>query len=183
MTLTQGHDYRIYFYSPGTQFNRAYQVGTGENIDQSPDNEINYLGNQSKYSQSSNAGTDWADFINRDIFYQFSVIAEGGHFTSGDFTSQTFDAGSQVAFNRVFWNATIPTDTELKFQVAINSDASTWNFVGPDGTSSTYFTPTSSPAIYLDNIVGRYLQYKAYFITTGGDLTPVLDNFSVNYSL
>lgn len=183
LTLIQGHDYRIYFYSPGTQFNRAYQVGTGENIDQSPDNEINYLGSQSKYSESSNAGADWSNYINRDIFYQFSVIAEGGHFMSGEYISKTFDAGSDVAFNRIFWSATIPDGTELKFQIATNSDLASWNFVGPDGTSSTYFTPSSTQSVNFANVVGRYFRYKAFFSTTDGGLTPILDSFSLNYSL
>jgi hypothetical protein len=183
LTLTQGHQYRLYFYSPGTAANRAYQVGTGENINQSPDNEINYLGANSIYSESSDAGGIWADFINRDIFYQFSVIAEGGHFTSGEYISKTFDAGSVVAFNRIFWTAEIPTGTELSFQIAVNSDSASWNFVGPDGTSSTYFTPTSTQAVDFSNIIGRYFRYKAFFITTNGELTPILDSFSLNYSL
>lgn len=183
LILTQGHQYRLYFYSPGTAANRAYQVGTGENINQSPDNDINYLGASSIYSESTNAGDAWTDFVNRDIFYQFSAIAEGGHFSSGEYISRTFDAGQDVAFNRVFWSSTILTGTELKFQIATNSDASTWIFVGPDGTSSTYFTPSSAQAINFTNILGRYFRYKAFFNTTNGDLTPILDNFSVNYSL
>lgn len=183
LTLTQGHQYRLYFYSPNTAANRAYQVGTGENVNQSPDNEINYLGISSIYSESANAGSNWTDMVNRDIFYQFSVIAEGGHFTSGEYISKTFDAGQSVAFNRIFWTATIPDGTELQFQLAVNSDSSTWNFVGPDGTSSTYFTPLSTQAVNFSNITGRYFRYKAFFVTTNGELTPILDNFSLNYSL
>lgn len=183
LTLTQNHQYRLYFYSPLTMENRAYQIGTGENLDQSPDNDINYLGLFSRYSQSADSGNNWQDYNNRDIFYQFSVIAEGGHFSYGEYTSATFDAESTVSFNRIFWNSQIPDGTELKLQIAINSDNASWNFVGPNGTNSTYFTVASSRAINLTNILGRYFKYKAYFSTSVGDLTPILDNFSVNYSL
>ncbi|EKD56482.1 MAG: hypothetical protein ACD_58C00172G0001, partial [uncultured bacterium] len=183
LTLTQGHQYRLYFYSPDTAANRSYQVGTGENINQSPDNDINYLGASSIYSESSDAGVAWTDFVNRDIFYQFSVIAEGGHFMNGEYISKTFDAGQEVAFNRIFWTATIPVGTELKFQIATNSDSASWNFVGPDGTSSTYFTPSSTQSVNFTNVLGRYFRYKAFFSTTDGGLTPILDSFSLNYSL
>lgn len=181
LTLTQGHQYRLYFYAPGTSHSKAYQVGTGENLDQSLDNSINYLGTTSRYSESTDAGNAWSDFNNKDIFYQFSVLADAGYFTTGTYISQTFDAGSNVAFNRVFWDAIIPDGTELKFQIAINSDNSSWNFVGPDGSSSSYFTPDSNKSIYLANISGQYFKYKAYFATSSGDITPVLESFSVNY--
>lgn len=183
LDLVHGHQYRLYFYSPGTAHNKAYQVGAGENLDQDLDNSINYLGTSSRYSESPDAGGSWTDHNNKDIFYQFSVLADTGYINSGVYISQTFDAGSAVAFNRVFWTSSIPAGTDLKFQVAVNSDGATWNFVGPDGTNSTYYTSDSSGAINFDNILGRYFKYKAYFATTDNNLTPVLDNFSLNYSL
>ena len=69
----------------------------------------------------------------------------------------------------------------LKFQLAAsNSAGGPWNYVGPDGTASTYFT-SSGTAIpsSLDN--NRYIRYKAYFSTNDTAITPQLDDITVNW--
>lgn len=103
----------------------------------------------------------------------------GSYETSGDFESQSFNAGNVVAFNYVDFSITEPVGTDMNFQIATNNDDSTWNFVGPDGTSGTYYE--SPGAIPLANVLGQYFRFKAFFTGDGSD-TPILEDFSVNYS-
>ncbi len=72
-------------------------------------------------------------------------------------------------------------ETEIKFQVRAGStDPPTGDFLGPDGSTSTYFitSPTS-----LENIAeNRYFQYRAYLSTEDNTITPVLHDVTINYT-
>ena len=99
--------------------------------------------------------------------------------TSGTFESGTFDAGANAAFNYITFTASQPAGTTLQLQIAANTDNTTWNFAGPDGTGSTYFT--AGAAIPPGAVDARYLRFKA-FLTGDGNATPVLSDVTVNYS-
>lgn len=99
---------------------------------------------------------------------------------SGDFTSATMDAGSVVGFNRIIWTEVNTANTTTKFQIATNSDNATWNYVGPDGTGSTYFTGGTG-IIPLNSVLGRYLRYKIFFTSTNTDI-PYVTDVTINYS-
>jgi hypothetical protein len=103
----------------------------------------------------------------------------GIYFVYGEYISSTFDAGSQVVFNRLSWQGSEPTGTNILFQIAVSDDGTTWNFVGPDGSSGSYYD--SSNAIPLSHTLGRYFKYKA-ILTGDGDFTPVVAEVTVNYS-
>jgi len=70
--------------------------------------------------------------------------------------------------------------TEIKFQVRNCSlaDCSDASFVGPDGTTSSYYTNLT----YI-NKTSRYFQYKVYFLTQSPNITPILYNVTIEYSL
>lgn len=110
------------------------------------------------------------------------TVVYSGYRPSGTFESSTFDAGMGGAgYNRLLYTKTVPGDSTLKLHVAANNTNSGWNYLGPDGTSSTYFT--SDNVIPLQAASGRYFRYKAYFTpTSNGQETPVLNDVSVNYS-
>ena len=99
--------------------------------------------------------------------------------TSGTFESSTFDAGANASLNYLTFTIDQPAGTNLKFQIAANSDNATWNYIGPDGTNSTYFTAAAS--IPLSAAGARYFRYKA-FLAGDGTATPVLSNVTLNYS-
>lgn len=139
-------------------------------------------------------------------------IIEGGpgangsdYHLTGTFVSQVFDAdtiatgSSSVAFNRISAGVTEPTAgtiVKLQFAAADPVDGSclsaTYSYVGPDGTSGTYFTSsdgtTISGALPLsDDGTGyenpsRCFRYKAEFITPDSTLTPVLSDVSISLS-
>jgi hypothetical protein len=101
------------------------------------------------------------------------------YYTSGTFESRTFNAGANVGFNYLTWISAEPSGTDIRFQIATNSDDSTWNYVGSDGTGGTYFE--AAGAVPLGIVSAQYIRYKAY-LTGDGDQTPVLEDVAINYS-
>lgn len=104
--------------------------------------------------------------------------------TNSYLISNTIDLGTAtgVAFYDLAWApANQPSNTSLAFQVAGNTDNATWNYVGPDGTGSTYFTTTTST---LGTVLNgrRYIRYKAYFNTTNASNTPSLRDVTLNFT-
>lgn len=104
--------------------------------------------------------------------------------SSGNLTSSTFDTGSVSNFYELTWLPTSqPAATganSVKFQVAANNDNATWNYIGPDGTSSTYYTTSDFD---LSDINGnRYLRIKAYLSTADTAYTPTISDIGFTYS-
>jgi len=73
----------------------------------------------------------------------------------------------------------------MTFQVRSDNDNSSWmNYIGPDNTSSSYFTNVTLANLSLTNLSNaRYFQYKAYFETNNTAYTPELWNVSAGYEL
>ena len=113
------------------------------------------------------------------IYVAESKGLSGIYFVYGEYISSALDVGNSAAFNRISWEGNEPANTNILFQISLNDDNLTWNFVGPDGTAASYF---ESPAAFpLNNILGRYFKYKAILV---GDslVTPIVDRVVVNYS-
>ncbi|HBC72726.1 hypothetical protein A2379_04215 [Candidatus Amesbacteria bacterium RIFOXYB1_FULL_47_13] len=140
-------------------------------------------------------GDAYSYIITGDAGTELKII-EGGpggkYSTSGSYESATFDLGYQLAFNRFFANYIRPDQSDINFQVAVADAGSDgcndagFVFVGPDGTSGTFFTspaaiPFSDDGIGYEN-PGRCFRYKVFFSTTDQNATPVFYDVSVNYS-
>jgi len=101
----------------------------------------------------------------------------GTYFSSGYLISSTFDTGSIANFQEISWSPTSqPLQTgsnPIKFQFATNNDTSTWNFVGPDGTSGSYYTLDNRNLSAL-NAGKRYARYKVFLNTANTAFTPNL---------
>ncbi len=107
---------------------------------------------------------------------------EGAYVNQGTLTSSTFDTGtSQSAYTTLTWQPTSQDPlTNVKFQIATNNDNLTWDFLGPDGTSSSYYTVPGTTINPLHNNK-RYVRYKAFLSTQDSSKTPVLTSVNVNY--
>jgi len=105
-----------------------------------------------------------------------------GYLDYGEYTSEIFDTSSLTSeYYILSIGATIPVGTSLDLQVRVSNNItmteSTW--VGPDGTSSTYFS--SSDTFDLPPfLIGRYFQYKAIFKSDTVQ-TPLLEEVVINY--
>lgn len=123
-------------------------------------------------------------------------IIEGGpggqYASSGVFESKTFDASSEAAFNKFSATVTKPPSTDITFQIGLthaisgSCDNVTFTFVGPDKTSSTFYTsegeiPFDNDGYGFEN-PGRCLRYRAYLTASDASQTPILYDITFSYS-
>ena len=123
---------------------------------------------------------DYAYLASADNIAEFQVIGGGAVYAvSGTFESSIFNAGSVVGFNYLNQTSSKPACTDVKLQIATNTNGSTWNYVGPDGTGTTFFD--LSGAVPLNSIAASYFRYKV-FLSGDGNATPSFQDFKLNYS-
>ena len=141
--------------------------------------------------------TDWGSVSSYDsqsggVAYnnpstEINVQAPGTGATSTEWlVSNTFDMGtSNVTYYRLRFDAQLqpahPSPDALRIQLATNNDNATWNFVGPDGTGSSYFSASdvALPAA-LDG--KRYLRYKIYFYLDGTTTVSSFKEISIDFN-
>ncbi len=115
---------------------------------------------------------------------QMQKISASWHGQTGNFTSTVIDFSQNVSFTTLSWlpstQSSLLGSNALEFQVATSSTSTpdTWNFVGPDGTASTYYT-SSSQAM---TSTARYVKYKAFFNSATISSTPILNGLTFNYT-
>lgn len=142
-------------------------------------------------------GDAYSYIITGEVSREFQMI-EGGpggqYILSGTFESQTFASPSasnprQIFLNRFDANISKPVQTEIKLQIAgetnLNGSCSGvgFNFVGPDGTANSYFTAADDSTIKATIPVSlTCYRYKAYLTTSDRNATPVLYDIATNYS-
>jgi len=109
---------------------------------------------------------------------------------TAELLSSIIDTGvtDGAAFNNLMWEGNQPSGTNVKFQFA--SSNNTDNFpdpIGPDGTTSTYYTtagpdvPTALSRVYHNN--HRYFRYKIILQTDASQIvSPRVDDVIVNWS-
>ncbi len=107
----------------------------------------------------------------------------GRYQLAGSLESSTFDTGSSATnYTTITWQPTSqdPAAT-LEFQTAAATATSgPWNYTGPDGTGSTFYTVSGSSLAAVNN-GNRYIRYKAFLSTTDNKKTPVLTSVNLNY--
>lgn len=106
---------------------------------------------------------------------------------SGELESSTIDVGLGVTFR-----ALVPTPTSqpvqagatpIRFQLATSATSSPvlWNFLGPDGTSATFYTLTNT-AINTVHNGDRYVRYRVFLSTADSAYTPNLSELAITYT-
>jgi len=105
--------------------------------------------------------------------------------TSGWLTSAYFDVAGVVSMGSLSWTpASQPTacgPDAVKFQVASSSMLeSPTEFVGPDGTSSTYFTDPAGTPVGDHHFAAGRVAYRMYFNTEDNTITPSIDSVSMD---
>ena len=108
----------------------------------------------------------------------------GNYNSNGILESTTIDTGSISNFYNFVWS---PTDqpvlagiNSVKFQIATNeiiNATTTWEYRGPDGATTTYYTSTNSPIDSIHN-GDRYLRYKLFLHTEDSTVTPNISDVS-----
>jgi LVIVD repeat len=131
---------------------------------------------------------------------QFKIIqgGNGGNYSeSGTFESSTFDATIPSAFNRFQATIAQPSATTVQMQVAsanaVNGSCTnaSYTYVGPGGSTSSYFTPVGASisaqipfSDYNPDYAnpGQCFRYKVWMTTSDTSQTPVFYDMTVNYS-
>ncbi|HMG57695.1 MAG TPA: hypothetical protein VK601_29545, partial [Kofleriaceae bacterium] len=125
---------------------------------------------------TTNSGTTWVA-VAADLWFTAYVTPPLSYPLSGDLSSSVKDAksvfGIVSAWSTLSWTATTPANTAVKFQAAASNNISgPFDFVGPDGTASTFFTTSGESLSQFNG--SRYLKYKALLSTTDNIVTPTL---------
>ena len=138
-------------------------------------------------------GNAFSYIVTGDAAFDFKVLRGGpglggdingyGYVSNGDFISSVIDTLSpNINYYYIEWLGQIPTGSTLKLQVhtGTSSDLSVVPWIGPDGTSTSYFT-TMTPLTLPSSLNNkRYFQYKAYF-TSDTISTARLDQVRINF--
>ena len=151
-------------------------------------------------------GDVYAYILTNNSASEFQIIegGPGGQFsTSGDFESAPFDANSygggnmDHSFNRFEASVIQPSLTDISIQVAVapygpsgDCTTSSYVFVGPDGTGSTFFEPDGNSIIATIPLLnsggyanpGKCFKYKVYLDSDDVSLTPIFNDIIINYS-
>lgn len=109
----------------------------------------------------------------------------GVYDTSGTLTSSTFDTGAASNFQQLIWQPLNQPPSagasSVRFQVATNNDTTTWNFLGPNGTPTDYYTSSNTNINPIHN-GDRYFRYKAYLSTENTAFTPNISDVSFTFT-
>ncbi len=124
-------------------------------------------------------------------------VGGGGYLSSGSFESPAFNSGKSAGFNRFTATITQPTSTAVSMQIGVaapvtgSCSAASYTYIGPDGTTGTFFTPVSSTisgTIPFNSVSPTYanpnqcFKYKAFLTSSNVNSTPLLNDMTVNYS-
>lgn len=157
---------------------------TGSSYDQTQTTDRGFI-NQSDWS--GGAGVDYTE---DDGFLDVSSPAGeiklknvSGYNPSGILESSTIDTGSASNFHNLVWS---PADqpvlagaNSVRFQIATNASSTdtTWTYLGPDGTASTYYT-ASNATISSVHDGNRYIRYKVFLSTADSTVTPNISDIA-----
>lgn len=145
-----------------------------------------YAGGQSLLSSTSGASWGTPSGASKDLEFHTYITTPFTYPNPGNFTSTVKDSGAVTGatpnWTTLSWTNTLPANTTVKFQAAgSNSASGPFNFVGPDGTASTFFTTSGASLSQFNGL--RYLEYKAFLSTTNTANTPTLSDVTVCYNV
>ncbi len=165
---------------PSGSFTAQTSVGSVSQTDWSGGAGQSDYTNQTSFL-STNGGIDYAGTAG-----QLKLTKTGSTYLSnGELISSTIDLGQSSVFQQLSWSPSgQPTgigSTPVRFQIATNNDNTTWNYLGPDGTSSTYYTSAISDIATIHD-GDRYLRYKIFLSTTDTTKTPSISDVGITYT-
>jgi len=173
VTLSENSFEEIQLTGQGSMSQTDWSSGSGQE----------QIGNFASYS-SQNGNIDTTSNTGEIRLVQFS----GSYVSSGFLTSSTFDIGTTTNFHVFNWKPQSQSveagSDSVKFQVATEQEVTgetVWNFVGPDGTSSSYFT-SSGESFSSIHDGDRFLRYKVFLSTEDPLYTPSVSDISFSFS-
>ncbi len=147
-------------------------------------------------------GKDQADFVDSAKYFNdngnidanssvgnIKLLDIFGHYAdNGVLESSTFDLGTNVNFGTLTWSPKdIPEgagNDAIRLQFASNKEntpTTTWTFMGPDGTSNSYYKVSDTSISNIHNS-DRYARYKLYISTETATVTPMISDIAFTYT-
>lgn len=111
----------------------------------------------------------------------------GSYVFSGILESSIFDFGLPVNFVNLNWEPFSQLEgvgeNGVRFQIATSNTSTPeqWNFLGPDGTSESYYNTENITINEIHNN-SQYLRYKLYLTTSNNNFTPVVSDINISYT-
>ena len=143
---------------------------------------------QTNFIDETKYFTDDSNLVNNSPAGDLKLKKVGSYYlVSGGLESSTFDLGGNVTLRNLMYE---PTSQPVQvganpiiFQLAATNtpNALTWNYLGPDGASTTYYSSTST-VIYSGLAGNRYLRYKVFLSTANNNYTPQLSEMNITYT-
>jgi hypothetical protein len=142
---------------------------------------------------TNTVGNVYSYIVTGDSSAEFKILRGGqgggnaqglGYPPTGTYTSSIFDTTSTMTiYYTISWNETTAPNSDLRFQIRTGNtaDLSGAQWVGPDGTSATYFTDPNGEYINSTMNNKRYVQYKAYFNCYDTINTYIAKDVNINY--
>ncbi len=109
---------------------------------------------------------------------------------TGILESAIFDSGVKGGplWHTILWQGAL-NGGEVKFLIASSESSSgPWQFIGPDGTSATYYggglTGPDTPIAltFTDHNNKRYIRYRMYLTSSADGQSPRVDDVTLGYS-
>ena len=102
--------------------------------------------------------------------------------TAGTYISQVYGAHADraVKWGKIQWNAELPAGSDVEFQVAVSNDGTSWSYVGPDGTSSSFYNDVTGGELYTSS-TGDWVRYKAYLRSASSGDTPEIHDVTITW--
>lgn len=168
----------------GTGFNTTETTGVGHvrQTDWSGGSGQSVMSNASRYF-SDNGGIDATTLAGN-----LTLQRTGQTYVSqGWLESSTFDLGTTGNYINLIWEplaqpeATGPSS--VKFQLATHSSSTpeNWNYLGPDGTATSYYTDIST-AIHEVHDGDQYMRYKIWLSSASTTSTPTISDIALSYT-
>ncbi len=118
---------------------------------------------------------------------ELQIIGEGAapseYVKEGVFTSQVYDAGSEVSWDMIEWTYSGTGSIEVRIRTA-DSEANlvTAEWVGSDGTGDTTYSTSGTVVTEDSGATGtRWIQWRAY-VSGSGASTPSLEDLTIRYT-
>lgn len=129
--------------------------------------------------------TEYNNQNNPSTFYTIETPQQSS-ISNNILISAAFDTGTSSALvGEIGWTETLPVNTDITFQIRTSADNSTWtDWLGPTSASDYYTDSTGGETVHSTHTDGssdRYIQYKAFLVTTDGTDTPTLSDVSITY--
>lgn len=177
-------DATVRIYSPTTSYDHSIVTGLGY------ERQTDWSGGsgQEDYSAEDRYFADDGNVDASIAAGDVELKKTGEEYASGGWLeSSTFDLGEEVNFQNLIWEPIDqPAETgevPIRFQIATSNSSSpaNWDFLGPDGTSDSYYTATNT-VFYEGHNGERYLRYRAYLSTADPAYTPHLSEVSFTFT-